>query len=120
MEDQAVGENSYAVAGNDSGVDELGQTFVVGTHGFTKAPYILVISRYKFMLDAFLGDGVEDEFVLSQTVIPADAHVNVSVGGVLKTVTTHYTVDTATYTITFTGGNIPASGAKIIVEYEYS
>jgi len=41
--------------------------------------------------------------------------VQVFVGGVLKTVTTHYTFTSSTQ-ITFTSGNAPANGAVILIQ----
>ncbi len=47
--------------------------------------------------------------------ILADADVKVSVNGVVKTVTTHYTLDSSNTRITFTSGNHPSTGDKVIV-----
>ena len=44
--------------------------------------------------------------------LPVAGTVEISVAGVLKTETTHYTVDYSTGVVTFTGGNIPAAGAS--------
>ena len=41
--------------------------------------------------------------------------VKVSVDGVVKTVTTHYTTDTANTRITFVSGQEPSTGQKVIV-----
>lgn len=115
MEDSAVSEVTFGVVGNDATVDELGTTFTANVNGFTKAPFIQVVSRYMFMLDAFLGDAAEDEFTLSETP-ETGAVLIVAVDGVVKVLTTDYTVSGATVTFT----SPPADGAKIIVEYEYS
>jgi hypothetical protein len=117
MEDQNVGEVTYAVSANDSAVDEQGVSFAVLTHGFTKAPYVMITTLGKFMLDAFTGDGSTADFTLSQATLHSGGQVVVAVNGVVKTVTTHYTV--SGNVITFTGGNIPAHESKVIVEYEY-
>lgn len=45
--------------------------------------------------------------------------LSVFVNGVLKTETTHYTVDLETGIITFTGGNIPAAAAVVSVTCEF-
>lgn len=59
------------------------------------------------------GDASSTVFNLPETSVYS---VNsVYVGGVLKTVTTHYTVDTSAGTVTFTGGNTPASGTNNVV-----
>ena len=47
--------------------------------------------------------------------IIAATDIRVSVDGQVKTVTTHYTVDTANTRITFVSGQEPATGAKVIV-----
>jgi len=47
--------------------------------------------------------------------ILADADVKVSVNGIVKTVTTHYTLDSSNTRITFTSGNHPSTGDKVIV-----
>lgn len=112
MEDQAIGETVYAVTANDSTVDELGTSFSEATNGFVQTPFLVVISKNLFHLDAFVGDAAEDEFTLSH--VPADdSQTIVSVDGAVQ--------DTgwaeAGGVVTFTGP--PASGAKIVVEYEY-
>lgn len=67
-----------------------------------------VLSKYQE--NTFLADGLSAAFVCSDTIDSANTKVWVKVAGawVLKTVTTHYTVNTSTKTITFTSGNIPA------------
>jgi len=115
MEDQNVGEVTYAVTGNDNTVDELGVQFSVGTNGFTRSPYVMVVTVGRFMLDAFVGDGSEDEFELSQGELYAGGVLVVAVNGVELTLTTDYTV--ADNVVTFVAP--PADGAKIVVEYEY-
>ena len=47
--------------------------------------------------------------------ILADTDIKVSVNGIIKTVTTHYTVDAGNTRITFVSGQEPATGAKVIV-----
>ncbi len=47
--------------------------------------------------------------------ILADTDVKVSVNAVVKTVTTHYTLDSSNTRITFTSGNHPSTGDKVIV-----
>ena len=56
------------------------------------------------------GNGSTDNFSISFSYI-STSEIDVTVGGVLKTLGTHYTVNGAT--ITFTSGNIPANGAAI-------
>lgn len=63
----------------------------------------------------FNGDGASAYYQLAETSITSVDEVYV--GGVLKTVTTHYTVNTTTGGVTFTGGNIPASGEDNVEIY---
>lgn len=51
--------------------------------------------------------------------LPDTGTLLVSVNGVLKTETTHYTVDYATGIITFTGGNIPSGGQLVKAGFKF-
>ena len=57
------------------------------------------------------GNGTAGPFSISFSYLP-EAEVDVTVGGVLKTITTHYTFTSATQ-ITFTSGNEPGNGVAI-------
>ena len=57
------------------------------------------------------GNGTAGPFSISFSYL-SEAEDDVTVGGVLKTITTHYTFTSATQ-ITFTSGNEPANGAVI-------
>ena len=57
------------------------------------------------------GNGSAGPFSISFSYL-SEAEVDVTVGGVLKTITTHYTFTSATQ-ITFTSGNEPGSGVAI-------
>ena len=61
------------------------------------------------------GTGSQDTFAFTFPYLK-DTDIKVSVGGTLKTVTTHYTLHTPT-TIKFTSGNIPASGTSNVRIY---
>jgi uncharacterized protein (TIGR02217 family) len=50
---------------------------------------------------------------------PVSGTVLVAVNGVAKTLTTHYTLDTATGIITFTMGNLPANGHAVTAGFEF-
>lgn len=77
------------------------------------------------------GDGVETVFPITKTYTtgalsyvrrifkPVPGTIVVRVNGVTQTVTTHYTVDTTTGIITFTGGNEPAMGHAVDVTCEF-
>ena len=60
------------------------------------------------------GNGTAGPFNVSFSYL-SEAEVDVFVGGVLKTITTHYTFTSATQ-ITFTSGNEPANGAVIKIQ----
>ena len=57
------------------------------------------------------GNGTAGPFSISFSYL-AESEVDVTVGGVLKTITTHYTFTSATQ-ITFTSGNEPGNGVAI-------
>ena len=61
------------------------------------------------------GNGSQTDFSFTFPYIK-DTDIKVSVGGILKTVTTHYTLHNAT-TIKFTSGNIPPSGTNNVRIY---
>lgn len=63
----------------------------------------------------FSGDGASDKYYVAETSIASID--SVYVGGVLKTVTTHYTVDTTLGKVTFTVGNIPVVGVDNVDIY---
>jgi uncharacterized protein (TIGR02217 family) len=50
---------------------------------------------------------------------PIASTVLIAVAGVVKTVTTHYTLDAATGIVTFTGGNIPTAGQAVTAGFEF-
>jgi uncharacterized protein (TIGR02217 family) len=50
---------------------------------------------------------------------PVAASVLVAVAGQAKTAGTHYTLDAATGTVTFTAGNLPANGAAVTAGFEF-
>ena len=56
------------------------------------------------------GNGSTNTFAISFSFL-ANNEIDVTVGGVLKTITTHYTISGST--VTFTSGNTPANGAAI-------
>lgn len=114
LEDQAVGETVYTMTGNDSTVDELGTQFTEAVNGFTQAPFLIIITRNRFHLDAFLGDNSETEFTLSYTPSSdTESKLIVSVDGVVQDSGWTHTAGVVTFS------SAPAEDAKILVEYEY-
>ncbi len=78
-----------------------------------------------------VGDGVTATFQLRKTYTvgsnnyvrtikkPVSGTVLVGVNGVQRTITTHWTINTATGVITFTAGNIPAAGHAVTAGFEF-
>ena len=60
------------------------------------------------------GSGQAGPYPYSFPIID-QADIRVSVDGLVKTVTTHYTVDTANTRITFVSGQEPSTGNQVIV-----
>ena len=115
MERAVVGEMIYAIAANDSAVDSLGTLFTSALHGFTKAPFIWIVTRDKYMLDAFVGDGATTVFTLSETPSTNDV-TNVTVDGVVQQETADWTVSGNVLTMVAA----PAAAEKLIIEYTYA
>lgn len=65
--------------------------------------------------NSFNGTGSQDSFSFTFPYLK-DTDIKVSVGGVVKTVTTHYTLHTPT-TIKFTAGNLPPIGTSNVRIY---
>lgn len=115
MEDATVSVFTYSLVANDATRSHLGITFATGTHGFTTAQYLMIVSKNRFMLDAFAGDGVHKAFTLSQTPATSPAAVvRVTLDGVVSAPT-----DWTRTTTTLTFNAAPSSNAKILVAYEY-
>jgi len=111
MEDAAVGEFSYSIVTSPVTTDEFGASFSTEVNGFTKAPVLMIVTQYKYWLDAFKGDGVETEFTLTKgAYLQEDSLVQVYVDGVL----TGHTETDGVVTI-----DAPDDGAKVIIEYDY-
>lgn len=113
QEDSAISEFAYSITANMSTVDQLGQTFTIDTNGFTKAPYLEVVTIDKFWMDVFKGDGNETQFTLTQAAYVSDNDpIMVAVDGTL----TSFSESNGVITIS----PAPSDGAKIVVVYTYS
>lgn len=78
-----------------------------------------------------VGNGATNTFQLKKTYTvgsnsyvrtikkPVSGTVLIGVNGVQKTITTHWTIDTTTGIITFTGGNTPANGHSVTAGFEF-
>jgi len=112
MEDATVGETTYSITANDAGVDELGVAFTEILNGFTKAAYLMIVTKGRFGLDAFVGDNSEDEFVLSHTPT-ADSVTLVTKDGTIASSGWALSGNTITF------NPAAGTGVKVMVEYEW-
>ena len=111
LEDAAVGEFVYSIAASPVTLDEFGAAFSTTINGFTKTPVLLIVTKYKYWMDAFEGDGIETEFTLTQGAhLQTDSFIHVYVDGAIAA----YTEAAGVVTLV-----VPADGAKIIIEYDY-
>lgn len=98
-------------AGSNKGDKKQGDVF--------NSPFYLANPQQNYtssaVVEGFKGDGSTTEFTVAWT--PLVSVGQVTVGGVVKTVTTDYTVDTATGKVTFTSA--PANNAEIKIAYTY-
>lgn len=108
----------YAFSANTTPRLPWGVLLNLTDNGATLAPILTPNADNPVMMHAFTGDAAQDDFILDFTPVSA-ADVHVYVEGVLKVLTTDYTVNLATKTITFGVGDIPAADARIVVLYEY-
>lgn len=74
-----------------------------------------------FKKQTFVGDGVTATYQIAETNISADLLV-ITVNGVTKTETTHFTVDRTTGIVTFLAGNIPplATTGNVVIQWNKS
>jgi hypothetical protein len=111
-----VGEFVWSMTCNASSVDQFGRTITEAIHGCTQAAYVIVHTRYKFMLDKFTGDGAQSTWTLSQGATTvyntATSPVFAFVDGVQRAVSVNAS---GVATITPTPGN----GDSIVVAYEF-
>jgi hypothetical protein len=107
----------YIVSTSKTDRKPWGDLFSTADNGTLAAPVIPIHSDYPLHWHPFLGNGTQDAFLLDYTPVSA-AKVYVWVEGVKKDLTTHYTVNLGTATVTFTVGNIPAASARIIIGIE--
>lgn len=114
--DENAAEFTYTVAPNPKTTHLWGTALTSGTEGATEGSIHEGMSTYKPNIVAFKGDASTVAFDLP-TDKPAQATDNIVVwvDGVLKVLTTDYTVTTTT--ITFVSA--PASGAIVVVFYEH-
>ena len=120
-QERAAGTYRYRVTVNAVDSYPWGLALNDTNNGTTEGSGFIITSENRLHMMAFTGDGSETTFNLDYT--PAEESgdkVLVYVDGVLSTYTTAYTVSASAKTMTFETGSIPASGAKIVVLYEYS
>lgn len=112
-----VGEMRYAMVANDSLTDEKGTGFNTTINGFTQGPMVVVTTRGKFGMCAWVQASSTTVFNLPSGEFPlyAGSTPEVWVDGVYQSA--GVTVDATAGTVTF--DSAPADGAKIIALYEY-
>jgi hypothetical protein len=112
MEDSTVGETVYTVVANMTSVDFLGRTLTQAVWGCLQLGFVMLKTEFKVMLNAFIGNDTEDEFVLSEGAnSKGDEDFIVTVDG-----------ENAAATIVagvLTFASPPADGAKIAIMYQY-
>lgn len=117
MELVQISEFVWSMAGNTSSTDQFGRVMTAVIHGCTEASIIEVHTRYKYMMDAWEGDGAQVTFTCSQGANVVDAIATspfrIFVDGVEDTAPTMSSAGVITFAIA------PVNGAKIICQYEY-
>jgi hypothetical protein len=114
--ERQVATQRYGFVINPSDRMPFGLLLTNSVNGTTRAALRPFTAENFVHMHRWTGNGTQDDFFLEYTPV-SQAKVAVYVDGVKQTVTTHYTVDTATKTITFV--TPPANNAKIIALYEY-
>lgn len=118
----AQGEEAFQFSATVNTVDTLpwGQTVIDNDFGVTSADAFEWYSENRVCMHTHLGDGAEDEIVLTYTPAAASgAKVLLWTDGTLKVYTTDYTVNTSTKTVTFGAGDIPTAGQVSVCVYEH-
>lgn len=112
-------ETKYEMGPSPVSTHIWGTAMSTATDGATEAAVIRGQTEGKPVYGFSVGDATEDEFPWPTGYAPTTAllgKVAVWVDGVLKTVTTDYTVDTTK--LKFESGKIPGSGALVSVKWE--
>jgi hypothetical protein len=114
--DENAAELKYAVAPNPTTKHVWGTAIAAGTEGATELAFINGMSKNKPNIVAFKANGSTSAF-LFPTAKPAKLTTSIEVwdNGVLKALSSDYTVTTAGVTFT----SPPTSGHIIVVLYEY-
>lgn len=107
----------YGIATSQGDRLPWGVTLIESVNGTTAAPLIVLDGDNPVTMHRFTGNNSATVFNLAYEPV-SGAKTKVAVNGVLQTLTTNYTVDTAAKTVTFLVA--PASSAIIVVFYEVS
>jgi hypothetical protein len=105
----------YSISTTTTDRAPWGKLLSASANGATAGPILDVEADNPVMMHAFLGNNAETDVILDYT--PIATKVSVYVNGVKKTLTTDFTVNTSTKTVTFVAA--PAASALVIVLYEY-
>lgn len=119
----AQGEEAFQFSATVNTVDTLpwGQTVSDTDFGVTSADAFEWYSENRVCMHTHIGDGTDDEMVLTYTPAAATAaKVLLFTEGTALTYTTDYTANTGTKTVTFQAGAIPAAGEVSVCVYEHA
>jgi hypothetical protein len=108
----------YSISTTTTDRAPWGKLLSASANGATAGPVLDVEADNPVMMHAFLGDATETNVILNYT--PIATKVSVYVNGVKKTLTTDFTVDTSTKTVTFVTAPAPAALVVILHEYDAS
>lgn len=117
FEQRSVTPYNYSVSTTLTDRTPWGKLLSASANGATAGPILDVEGDNPAMMHAFLGNGTEADVILDYT--PIAGKVSVYVEGVKQTLTTDFTVNTSTKTVTFEAGSIPAASERVVVLYEY-
>ncbi len=114
-------ESSYSVVANPTRRFPWGTVVDPSTYVYREYNLLEIVTEYPLRMDVAIWDGTDSTFSLTRPAINVGTTANkiaVFVNGARYVEGTQYTVNPARDTITFTDGNIPASGAIVVVVYE--
>jgi hypothetical protein len=119
--ERAAGTHRYRITSNPASRFPWGEAMTEVNSGCTEAAAFIITTENRIHMHRFTGDAAEVQFNLDYT--PAEESsdkCHVYVDGVVQVYTTDYTISASAKTLDFATGSIPASGAKVVIWYEYT
>ena len=116
FEVDSIGEFVWNVVCNSSDTDQFGRTMTTLIHGCTEAAYMLVKTRYRFWMDAFLGDGSQTTFTLSKGTA---VKYNTATSPLFYFVDGVQVPATVNSSGVVTPGTVVPNGSKFICQFEW-